>query len=403
MTPPPPFPKWLNSTLRLLCVRMGQLLQHKRIFISQHSIGGAWLCLQSRAHAHRNLRKRSFHSKLKTFLSHVLLSHFGAALKSRHSTLCLLVRHFSSTLSLPNSFIFLPRNTRLPLPTPASLTSPTVPLGKVALLARHVKSFSPHLSLVRPPSAIPPREQSQEKVTKCTPPPPFFTAIDFYKPRKGKEIWNAGAHLRPGPAAAGKAEGIPSSIRSENQEQQVVPPGIPPLSHTAFSSCTHPGCGMRGCVCARMCGREVWVCILLWTPAGILTLSRVQVLPLLRLSEGERGKITHPQTHKHGAGRYSPCLPPPTSSLCVYYSTAPAGRVRLRVCARVHYMHRESRRASAPRAGSRRRGRRESWIPTPCTTNRRPCCGWPKTAGPGRASLPPPSQLWSISRSLLCF
>lgn len=43
----------------------------------------------------------------------------------------------------------------------------------------------------------------------------------------------AGAHLRQGPTAAGKAEGKSSSVHSQNQEQQVVTPEIPPpLSHS---------------------------------------------------------------------------------------------------------------------------------------------------------------------------
>lgn len=134
---------------------------------------------------HIDTTERGFHPKLRLFL---WCSALGAALKSRYSTLPFSrFRHFSSTLLLPSSFIFLPRNTRLPLPTPASLTSLTVPLGKVASLARHVKSFSPHLSLVQPPSAIPPREQSQEKLTKCrSPPPPSFHSHRLVKAQEGK-------------------------------------------------------------------------------------------------------------------------------------------------------------------------------------------------------------------------
>ncbi len=54
--------------------------------------------------------------------------------------------------------------------------------------------------------------------------------------REKKKEWNASAHLRQGPTAAGKAEGISSSVHTENQKQQVVTPEIsPPLSRTPAS------------------------------------------------------------------------------------------------------------------------------------------------------------------------
>lgn len=55
--------------------------------------------------------------------------------------------------------------------------------------------------------------------------------------KKSEKEWNASAHLRLGPTAAGKAEGISSSVHTENQEQQViVTPEISlPLSRTPAS------------------------------------------------------------------------------------------------------------------------------------------------------------------------
>lgn len=116
-------------------------------------------------------------------------------------------------------------------------------ISLIMILAWHVKSFPPHTSFpsapptpTLQPCTIPPREQSHtHKSGNST--PLFFFYFSFLAQLWGSERRRkkrgAGAHLRQGPTAAGKAEGKSSSVHSQNQEQQVVTPEIPPpLSHS---------------------------------------------------------------------------------------------------------------------------------------------------------------------------
>lgn len=147
------------------------------------------------------------------------------------TALCVFEPDISSNNPLLSSFVSSIKNI---LSTPALHPSLTDWCDNVASLARE-KLHSTPPPLFQPPTPFHQENNPTEKITKCATVTPLFL-LKTYWPVKGEEQKKASAHLRQGPTVAGKGEVISSSIRTENQKQQVVTPEIPPpLSRTPAS------------------------------------------------------------------------------------------------------------------------------------------------------------------------